>query len=84
VELTSSEVIEVLFVPEKGALMMVAPVAPAASGRKRQNSRCRCGQCRMCADNARWERVFQEKFADPDYYKPRSVGFGASSLGTFK
>src|ERR1035438_6936480 len=24
--------------------------------------------CRTCCDNARWERIFQEKFADPSYY----------------
>jgi hypothetical protein len=29
---------------------------------------CRCGSCRICLDNARWERVFNEKFADAEYY----------------
>lgn len=29
---------------------------------------CRCGVCRVCQDNARWERVFREKFADLEYY----------------
>jgi hypothetical protein len=29
---------------------------------------CHCGQCRQCLDNARWERIFAEKFADPNYY----------------
>ena len=44
---------------------------------------CRCGKCSACKDNARWERIFNEKFADPDYYTPRSVPQG-SSLGWLK
>ena len=42
-------------------------------------ARCRCGHCRSCIDNARWERIFNEKFADPYYYAPRPVR-QASSL----
>lgn len=30
--------------------------------------RCQCGNCLQCRENARWERIFQEKFADPNYY----------------
>jgi hypothetical protein len=33
-----------------------------------QRRRCQCGQCRGCLDNARWERIYNEKFADPNYY----------------
>jgi len=29
---------------------------------------CTCGQCTWCLDNARWDRIFNEKFADPGYY----------------
>jgi hypothetical protein len=29
---------------------------------------CECGTCWTCLDNARWERIYREKFADPDYY----------------
>ena len=29
---------------------------------------CRCKTCAACIDNARWERIFLEKFADPLYY----------------
>jgi len=39
---------------------------PAKS--RRAAGRCRCGQCRTCQENARWERIFQEKFANSDYY----------------
>jgi len=43
-------------------------VRPASKGRR---MRCRCGQCHQCLDNARWERIFAEEFADPDYYARR-------------
>jgi hypothetical protein len=42
--------------------------------------RCRCGACPRCLEEARWERIFNERFADPDYYKQRPTHFG-SSLG---
>jgi hypothetical protein len=38
---------------------------PANNGRK---MRCRCGRCQQCLDDARWERIFAAKFADPTYY----------------
>lgn len=44
-------------------------------GRQR---RCDCGTCTICLDNAKWERVFNEKFADPEYYKPRPTYHGSS------
>lgn len=50
--------------------------APAAKTLRR---RCTCGTCRSCLDNSRWERIFQEKFADPNYCtRPLRRG---SSLG---
>jgi hypothetical protein len=49
-------------------------------GRRRMRRVCRCGTCATCADNAKWERIFREKFEDPDYYKPRPM-WGRSSLG---
>lgn len=42
----------------------VPPPSPK-TGRKR---RCACGRCHDCAENARWERIFAEKFADANYY----------------
>lgn len=36
-------------------------------------ARCTCGVCRKCQENARWERIFAEKFADPDYYSDRQI-----------
>ena len=40
--------------------------------------RCHCGHCERCQDNAKWERIFEEKFADPDYYKLRPKNCGSS------
>lgn len=52
--------------PEKAArdLQRAAPRAP-----KRRSRRCACGRCSFCLENQRWERIFQEKFADPQYYR---------------
>jgi hypothetical protein len=44
-------------------------------------NRCRCGSCRSCQENARWERIYNEKFADPMYYTPRVPSLG-STLAT--
>ncbi|MGA3237873.1 MAG: hypothetical protein ABSG03_16385 [Bryobacteraceae bacterium] len=40
-------------------------------------SRCRCGVCRVCTEEARWEKVFKEKFADPTYYGDRPPRFSS-------
>ena len=37
--------------------------------------------CRTCSDNARWERIFQEKFADPGYYSTPTTRNGSSLSG---
>lgn len=34
----------------------------------RQRGHCKCGHCKACLENARWERIFNEKFAVPGYY----------------
>lgn len=49
-----------------------------ARGRISNRRGCQCGTCSKCLDNARWDRIFREKFADPDYYKPKPVPFGSS------
>jgi hypothetical protein len=36
--------------------------------RRSGGMRCKCQQCHQCRENARWERIFAEKFADPAYY----------------
>ena len=43
----------------------------------------KCMTCSMCVTNAKWEKVFNEKFADPDYYKaglPTRIGSTLSRL----
>jgi hypothetical protein len=52
----------------------------AASSHCPKVKRCHCGVCPRCIEEARWERIFNERFADPDYYKSRPAHFG-SSLG---
>jgi len=37
----------------------------------------RCGRCLRCLDEARWERIFLEKFADPTYYDERLVKYSS-------
>jgi hypothetical protein len=37
--------------------------------RIQQRQHCQCGLCMWCLDNARWNRIFDEKFADPTYYE---------------
>jgi hypothetical protein len=49
---------------------------------KQKRRTCRCGTCSSCADNARWERIFQTKFSDP-HYNRLSTQCG-SSLGLTK
>jgi hypothetical protein len=48
---------------------------------------CQCGACYHCVENSRWERIFTEKFADPDYYSRRDIRhasalFEIGQLGT--
>jgi hypothetical protein len=35
--------------------------------------RCHCGTCFHCVENLRWEKIFNEKFADPSYYSEREI-----------
>jgi hypothetical protein len=41
--------------------------------RVRRRQFCKCGECKWCVENARWERIFNEKFCDPTYYGPLQV-----------
>ena len=78
-ELTDPKVIDAL----KGAVerrsqtrrsRQVKPAEPLPERRRR----CVCGTCPVCLDNARWEAIFNAKFADPDYYKARPIRGGSS------
>ena len=46
----------------------------------RSRRRCSCGTCASCLDDARWERIFSEKFEDPEYYKRRPIRRDSSLL----
>jgi len=43
--------------------------------RKRQDhsAPCHCGECPGCLEEARWERIFTEKFVSTDYYGERHL-----------
>ena len=56
------------------------PLESLSAARCPKIKRCRCGACPRCIEEARWERIFNERFADPNYYKNRPTTFG-SSLG---
>jgi hypothetical protein len=79
VELTDPKVIEAL-------MNAVARRKQARHSRKAEfventserRTRCSCGNCATCSDNARWEAIFNAKFADPDYYKARPLRSGSS------
>jgi hypothetical protein len=49
----------------RGVEKVAQPASPAHMSRK---ARCKCGQCSQCLEDARWERIFAEKFEDPNYY----------------
>jgi hypothetical protein len=72
VELTDPRIIEALLA---GLARDKQPKpAPKPQGVRRSSPvRCQCGQCPRCADNLKWEVIFNQKFADPDYYKTRPV-----------
>lgn len=66
-ELTERELIDAVLAtgkPRRKPKVDCQPVAKRAP-------RCACGVCSTCRDNERWERIFQEKFADPTYYMRR-------------
>src|SRR5579871_263527 len=64
------------------AVLRAAPIHAPAPAQRRNRLRgsgtprklhCHCGRCRWCLDNARWDRIFKEKFHDPSYYGPLAV-----------
>jgi hypothetical protein len=45
---------------------------------------CRSGNCPNCLETSRWERLFERKFADPDYYGSRLTFWSITPLaGSF-
>lgn len=54
------------------------PANPIRSSAASARQRCRCGHCAYCIDNARWERIFEEKFADPGYYDRLDIRYNST------
>jgi hypothetical protein len=44
---------------------------------KRRRQDCACGACHTCLENARWEKIFNERFADHSYYRNRGPQFSS-------
>lgn len=58
----------------------VADAEPAPKGRAQCRS-CGCAVCGRCRDNARWTRVYDEKFAAPSYYHDLKLRYNSSLAG---
>jgi hypothetical protein len=55
------------------------PASAGSVGNRRKRSpvlqpfpRCRCGQCRECQENARWDRIFA-RFEVQQYWEPKGI-----------
>ena len=74
-ELSSPELIQSLVVALKksGQILDTPRESASAPSSAERRARCRCGRCRACVDDARWERIFAAKFVDPHYYNRLSV-----------
>jgi len=82
-QLSTTQTIEALLAsiaqPPRSQRNRVQAPIPARMARPNKVVRCLRGcTCRTCSDNARWERIFQEKFADPDYYSDPITRNGSS------
>lgn len=78
------ELADIAAILQMNASLAVVPVARTPRqniGARGKSRRCSCGRCRSCTDNARWEAVFQQKFADPHYYSLREPRQGSSLNG---
>jgi len=68
--------------PERGSRSRVPADCTPKPVRVHKMSGCASGcTCPRCCDNARWERIFQEKFADPNYYSNPTTRNGSSLSG---
>jgi len=82
-QLSTAQTIEALLAsigqtPRNQRHRMQAAV-PTRMSRPTKVAQCARGcTCRTCTDNARWERIFQEKFADPNYYSDPVTRNGSS------
>ncbi len=76
-ELTSPEVIAHLLAEHQAPRRSRVMTTPMRSAQPSTRRRCNCGVCSFCMENARWEKIFKEKFADPNYYKGLPIKFSS-------
>jgi len=67
-ELTDRDLLEALLVAQNPPARQTCTRKRATRTMSGKRTHCTCGVCHTCRDNDRWERIFQEKFADPTYY----------------
>lgn len=60
--------------PPKGEKAFAKPVGLPKRLRRQG---CGCGACQSCLENARWEKIFNERFADHSYYRNRGPQFSS-------
>ena len=63
--------------PKKRSTFLFPSISPVGAAK-----RCACGACKFCMENARWEQIFDKKFADPEYYSDRASRVWASRVGS--
>ncbi len=75
--------------PPPARVVPVASPAPAplriaapSPSRPQRRQYCKCGRCKWCLDNVRWDRIYNEKFANPTYYGGIVVRHNSSLAGT--
>jgi hypothetical protein len=73
VELSDSKEIAALLATQKQVPQRPQTAQRARLTGRAARRRCHCGACGTCLENARWDKIFNEKFADPNYYKPQPV-----------
>jgi hypothetical protein len=77
-ELTDASIINGLLAGEGAEHPSRASTNCGPAPRTTRRPQCTCGHCPPCLDNLRWQRIFDEKFADPDYYNRPCLPRGSS------
>jgi hypothetical protein len=63
--------------PRRAGPMRKPVATPLVLPKRLTRAGCHCGSCHTCLENARWERIFNEKFADPSYYEERGPHYSS-------
>jgi hypothetical protein len=82
-QLGTTQTIEALLAsigqPARTQRHRVQAQVPTRMSRPSRAPKCARGcTCRTCSDNERWDRIFREKFADPNYYSDPITRNGSS------